>query len=92
MTVPISCATAKVTPRPPSAVLPKMPAAMPPQAPHRPCSGHTPSTSSIFHLFCVHVNITTKIAPATPPAASAPTGCIRSEPAHTATSPASGPL
>ena len=69
-----------------------MPQAMPPQAPHRPCSGHTPSTSSIFQRFCVSVNIHTKIAPATPPVTSAPIGCITSEPAQTATSPASGPL
>ena len=34
----------------------------------------------------------TKIAPATAPTTSAPSGCIRSEPAHTATRPASGPL
>ncbi|MCY1212381.1 hypothetical protein D9M72_241150 [compost metagenome] len=77
---------------PPSAWVPKMPAAMPPQVPHRPCSGHTPSTSSIFHLFWVRVNMKTKMAPATPPATSAPSGCMRSEPAHTATRPASGPL
>ena len=30
--------------------------------------------------------------PATAPVAAAPIGCITSEPAHTATSPASGPL
>jgi hypothetical protein len=65
---------------------------MPPQAPHRPCSGQTPSTSSIFQRFCVSVNITTNRPPATPPVTSAPIGCIRSEPAQTATSPASGPL
>ena len=28
-----------------------MPQAMPPQAPHSPCSGHTPSTSSIRQLY-----------------------------------------
>ncbi len=79
-------------PRPPSALAPKMPAAMPPQAPHRPCSGQTPSTSSIFQRFCVSVNIPTKIPAATAPTTSAPIGCIKSDPAQTATSPASGPL
>ena len=42
-------------PSPPSAFVPKMPHASPPHAPHRPCSGHTPSTSSIFQRFCVSV-------------------------------------
>ncbi len=87
-----ACEANATPPRPPSASLPKMPAASPPQAPHRPCSGHTPSTSSIFQRFCVSVNITTNSTPATPPTTSAPSGCITSEPAHTATSPASGPL
>ena len=90
--VPMSCAPRLTPPRPPSACAPKMPAAMPPHAPQRPCSGQTPSTSSIFHLFCVQVNSRTNSAPATAPTASAPSGCIRSEPAHTATRPASGPL
>src|SRR3989338_8410346 len=79
-------------PMPPNALRPKMPAAMPPHAPHRPCSGHTPSTSSIFQRFCVRVNIHTNRPPATPPVSSAPIGCIKSDPAHIATSPASGPL
>src|SRR5450830_134338 len=79
-------------PLPPKALRPKMPAAIPPHAPHKPCSGHTPSTSSIFQRFCVQVNITTNIPPATAPTTSAPIGCIRSDPAHTATNPASGPL
>jgi hypothetical protein len=56
ISVPISCAMKATPPRPPSAFMPKMPAAMPPQAPHRPCSGQTPSTSSIFQRFCVSVN------------------------------------
>ncbi len=43
-----------------------------PRCRSRPCSGQTPSTSSIFHLFCVSVNILTKMAPATPPTTSAP--------------------
>ncbi len=76
----------------PSALAPKMPAASPPQAPQTPCSGQTPSTSSIFQRFCVIVNRTTNSAPATRPVASAPSGCMTSEPAQTATSPASGPL
>ncbi len=38
------------------------------------------------------MNAQTNRAPATRPVASAPIGCIRSEPAHTATNPASGPL
>ena len=42
--------------------------------------------------FCVSVNMTTKTAPATAPVTSAPSGCIRSDPAQIATSPASGPL
>src|SRR5512138_2459775 len=91
-TVPATCDPSATPPNPPSAFAPKMPAAMPPQAPHRPCSGHTPSTSSIFQRFCVSVNISTNNAPATPPTISAPMGCITSEPAHTATKPASGPL
>ncbi len=55
--VMISCGMKATPPAPPSALLPKMPAAMPPQAPHRPCSGHTPSTSSIFQRFWVSVNM-----------------------------------
>ena len=90
--VPVSCDMKLTPPNPPSACRPKMPAAIPPHAPHRPCSGQTPSTSSIFQRFCVTVNITTNSTPATTPVASAPSGCIRSEPAQIATSPASGPL
>ncbi len=77
---------------PPSAVSPKIPHAMPPHSPHRPCSAHTPNTSSICHLLVEIWNICTKIAPATPPTMSAPMGCITSDPAHTATRPASAPL
>ncbi|MNE55884.1 hypothetical protein D3C80_1507510 [compost metagenome] len=65
---------------------------MPPHTPHRPCNGHTPSTSSIFQRFCAAVKLQTNSTPATRPVASAPIGCIRSEPAQIATSPASGPL
>ena len=92
MALPISCALKLTPPRPPSALLPKIPAAIPPHKPHKPCKGQTPSTSSIFHLFCVSVNITTNTPPAIPPTTNAPSGCIKSEPAHTATRPASGPL
>ena len=59
--VPISWHRSVTPPSPPSACAPKMPQAMPPHAPHRPCSGHTPSTSSIFQRFCVSVNSTTKM-------------------------------
>ncbi len=90
--LPITWLIRLTPPSPPNAAWPKMPQAMPPQIPHRPCSGHTPSTSSIFQRFCVAVNAQTNSAPAIAPVASAPTGCIRSEPAQTATSPASGPL
>ena len=38
------------------------------------------------------VNITTNKPPAIPPTTKAPIGCIKSEPAHTATRPAKGPL
>ena len=47
---------------------------MPPHSPHSPCSAHTPSTSSIFHLLVEIWNICTKMAPATPPTTSAPSG------------------
>ena len=90
--VPNNCAVRLTPPRPPSDWAPKIPAAMPPQVPHKPCKGHTPSTSSMRHLFWVKVNITTKMPPATAPTTSAPMGCIKSEPAHTATKPAKGPL
>src|SRR3569623_11636 len=73
-------------------LLAKPPPVSPPPAPHNPCKGHTPSTSSIFHLFWVTMNIHTNNAPAIAPVARAPSGCIRSEPARTATRPASGPL
>src|SRR6185503_18424940 len=69
-----------------------MPHTMPPHRPHNPCRAHTPSTSSIFHAFVDVTNILTKIAPAMPPTNSEPAGCITSEPAQTATRPASGPL
>ena len=79
-------------PKPPKAVVPKIPAAMPPQAPHNPCNGQTPNTSSIFKRFCVKLKAQTNKAPATTPVAKAPSGCITSEPAQTATKPAKGPL
>ncbi|MNY32052.1 hypothetical protein D3C86_1662430 [compost metagenome] len=69
-----------------------MPQAIPPHTPHRPCSGQTPSTSSIFQRFWVAVKAQTNSAPAIAPVSRAPIGCIRSEPAQTATRPASGPL
>ena len=77
---------------PPKASVPKIPAAIPPHVPHKPCNGQTPKTSSMRHLFWVRVNIATKMAPATAPTTSAPIGCITSEPAQTATKPAKGPL
>ena len=85
------------TPKPrrpgrPGPSAPKMPAAIPPQAPHSPCSGQTPSTSSIFQRFWVSVNMTRTARRQSTPMASAPSGCIRSEPAQIATRPASGPL
>ena len=48
--LPTSCDQKLTPPMPPNVVSPKMPQAMPPHRPHRPCSGHTPSTSSICHL------------------------------------------
>jgi hypothetical protein len=51
--VPAICEPRATPPNPPSAKVPKMPAAMPPHAPQTPCSGHTPSTSSIRNQFCV---------------------------------------
>ena len=66
--------------------------AMPPQAPHRPHAARTPSTSSIFQRFCVSVNSATKIAPATPPTTSAPSGVHQVGAGAHATRPASGPL
>src|SRR3569832_2445029 len=90
-TVPINCDMNDTPPMPPRLCRPKIPAATPPQAPHNPCKGHTPSTSSIFHLFCVSVNIQTKMAPAIAPVSKAPIGCIRSDPAQTATKPANKP-
>ena len=53
---------------------PKMPAAIPPQAPQSPCNGHTPNTSSIFKRFCVRVKVHTKRIPATKPVIRAPKG------------------
>ncbi|MCY1402457.1 hypothetical protein D9M71_175990 [compost metagenome] len=79
-------------PNPPSAVWPKIPQAMPPHTPHNPCSGQTPRTSSIFQRFCAAMKHQTNNIPAMAPVARAPIGCIRSEPAQTATKPASGPL
>ena len=90
--VPINCDIKLTFPKPPNAFAPNMPAANPPQAPHNPCNGHTPSTSSIFKRFWVKVNAHTNKPPATNPVAKAPSGCIISEPAHTATKPANGPL
>ena len=58
------------------------------QAVQRPDAEHVVDLPAVLR----QVNIKTKIAPATPPTTSAPIGCITSEPAHTATSPASGPL
>ena len=65
--LPTSCEANVTPPMPPSAVSPKMPQAMPPHRPHSPCSGHTPSTSSIFHLLLASWNTYTKMTPATPP-------------------------
>src|SRR3569833_3941224 len=90
--VPTICDMRLTPPKPPRASLPKMPAATPPHTPQRPCSGHTPNTSPMRHLFCVSMKAKTNIPPATAPVMSAPTGCMRSEPAQIATRPASGPL
>ena len=90
--VPASWLMKVTPPRPPSALVPKIPHASPPQAPQSPCSGQTPSTSSTFQRSWVKLNIQTKIAPATAPVVRAPSGCITSDPAQIATSPASGPL
>src|SRR3954471_2594968 len=89
---PATCANRLTPPSPPKAFSPKMPAAMPPHAPHSPCNGQTPSTSSIFQRFWVTVNINTNRKPAMSPVAKPPSGCMRSDPAQIATSPASGPL
>src|SRR6185436_6944460 len=89
---PASCASRFTPPSPPKAFSPKMPAAIPPHAPQSPCNGHTPRTSSIFQRFCVTVNMKTNKNPAINPVASPPRGCMRSDPAQIATSPASGPL
>ncbi len=89
---PTNCAINETPPSPPNISSPKIPAATPPHRPHNPCRGQTPSTSSIFHLFCVMLKVTTNNAPATPPVISAPIGWNKSEPAQTATRPAKGPL
>ena len=50
MPTPISWATTLTPPSRPAPCCRRCPPRLPPQVPHRPCSGHTPSTSSIFHL------------------------------------------
>src|SRR5690606_16313172 len=78
-------------PRPPNTSRPKTPAATPPHRPHRPCSGHTPRTSSIFSRYWQISKPLTKMRPAAAPTTKLPAGCITSEPAQTATSPARAP-
>src|SRR3569833_621774 len=90
--VPTICDMRLTPPIPPRASLPKMPAATPPHTPQRPCSGHTPNTTSMRHLLSVSMKAKTNLTPATAPVTSAPTGCLRSEPALIATWPACGPL
>ena len=65
--VPISWLAKLTPPKLPSACWPKMPQAIPPHTPHRPCSGQTLSTSSIFHFTWVAVNAQTNNAPGNRP-------------------------
>src|SRR6266508_3071293 len=78
--VPTSCEPNATPPRPPSVLLPKIPAARPPHVPQIPCKGQTPTTSSIFSRFCVSVNSQTNSTPAIVPPAIASSEFIATSP------------